>query len=402
MADEVKSKLSEILPQYHDESGNFKLPTTPEGSAEPKGSVTVTGFAPNSYPESEPLKNIEAAGSGALAGYAAEKMFPMEGAAEATPKEIKRAEDKAALEKFAAENEGVFHEKKLDVLQGAHQNAKAELEDVAKMLQEAQEEAAKHGIYTPSAQKTEFGKLIVDETDLPAALGKNVIKPLGGEGTLHYGEAFGMTPYDAAQAVDMTKGQHGKGAWDIAEKAREAEAKIGPGYAMVPERSNLMLPTDLPKAKGEKVDLKAAEEARKKLKEATLAHREAQKAVAQAQLDIEKHMANPPSSMERAEKSALKAEKAAELLKTGESTLSKVARATAARIPGALTGAGAGYDTYQLLRDIEAGNVGPGILHGMSAAGGALSMVPTPMTKGVGAAMMAPAIGYDIYQALKE
>lgn len=75
---------------------------------------------------------------------------------------------------------------------------------------------------------------------LPPAQGPATRTPIGGRGTFEYGRAFGMTDFDAARAADMSK--RPGGAWDVARQVAEAEQKIGPGYRMVPERADLMLP----------------------------------------------------------------------------------------------------------------------------------------------------------------
>ena len=80
----------------------------------------------------------------------------------------------------------------------------------------------------------------VTGTGLPPAQGPAQRTPLGGKGTFNYGKAFGMTDFDAARALDMSKSPGG--ALDVARQVREAEAKIGPGYKMTPERADLLLP----------------------------------------------------------------------------------------------------------------------------------------------------------------
>ncbi len=83
----------------------------------------------------------------------------------------------------------------------------------------------------------------VTGTGLPPAQGPAQRTPLGGKGTFNYGKAFGMTDFDAARAVDMSKSPGG--ALDVARQAREADAKIGPGFKMTPERADLMLPEQI-------------------------------------------------------------------------------------------------------------------------------------------------------------
>jgi hypothetical protein len=78
---------------------------------------------------------------------------------------------------------------------------------------------------------------------LPPAQGPVTRTPAGGQGTFNYAKKFGLSDFDAARAADMSK-QPG-GSWDVARKVAEAEAKIGPGYRMVPERADLLLPEQI-------------------------------------------------------------------------------------------------------------------------------------------------------------
>jgi len=75
---------------------------------------------------------------------------------------------------------------------------------------------------------------------MPPPRGPVARTPVGGQGTFNYAKQFGLTDFDAARAADMSKGPGGS--WDVARQVREAEAKIGPGYKMTPERADLLLP----------------------------------------------------------------------------------------------------------------------------------------------------------------
>lgn len=77
-------------------------------------------------------------------------------------------------------------------------------------------------------------------TNLPPPLGPASRTPAGGQGTFNYAKKFGLSDFDAARAANMSKAPGGS--WDVARQVREAEAKIGPGYRMVPERADLLLP----------------------------------------------------------------------------------------------------------------------------------------------------------------
>ena len=67
--------------------------------------------------------------------------------------------------------------------------------------------------------------------------------PVGGKGTFNYAKSQGMTDFDAARSLDMSKNPGG--ALDLRTAVAEAEKKIGPGYRMDPQRADLMLPENV-------------------------------------------------------------------------------------------------------------------------------------------------------------
>ena len=83
-----------------------------------------------------------------------------------------------------------------------------------------------------------------------------------------------------------------------------------------------------------------------------------------------------------------------------ESGFAKFGRLAGKVVGPVLGGAGAGFEGAEAMRDYEKGDYVPMALHGMSALGSGLSMVPHPLAKGVGLAMAAPGMAYDIYKEL--
>jgi hypothetical protein len=69
---------------------------------------------------------------------------------------------------------------------------------------------------------------------------------------------------------------------------------------------------------------------------------------------------------------------------------------------GVIGGGLAGYDLYQAKQDYEKGDYGQALLHGLSGAGGALMAVPHPIAKGVGLGMTAPLLAYEGYKYATE
>ena len=280
-----------------------------------------------------------------------------------------------------------------------HQAARSVLSEAEATLKAAQEEAAKHGIYTPSAQKTELGKLVPMEEGLPPAQGRNVAKPLGGVATENYGKSYGLTDFDAARAIDTTKNE--EGVWDIMKQVKNAEQKIGPGWAMVPERSNIMLPTMPSSARGvEKVDTSVAEAARQKLAQATNAHQAAKQEALALENQLSDLKANIPADVARGKETAARLADKANLLEksaivpelTNAGKVWTGAKWVGGKLAGPLTGAAGGYDAYEAIKDLQAGRTAAGIAHGVGGLGALASLAPNPIAKvvGTGLAIGAP------------
>jgi len=83
-----------------------------------------------------------------------------------------------------------------------------------------------------------------------------------------------------------------------------------------------------------------------------------------------------------------------------ESTLSKIGRLAGKAVGPILGGAGVGFEGAEAMKDYQNKDYLPMALHGMSALGSGLSMIPHPVAKGAGLVMAAPGMAYDIYQAL--
>lgn len=72
------------------------------------------------------------------------------------------------------------------------------------------------------------------------------------------------------------------------------------------------------------------------------------------------------------------------------------------KVPGILSGAGTGYEAAQAINALRQGDIKGAVLPGISALGGALAMVPTPITKAIGYPMQMAPLAYEAYQALTE
>ena len=382
--EEAQARLKEMFPELKEPSSS-----QPDGS-----SVTVTG-APADY-----LGDLMATGTGAVVGkYANKPMVEEVVKAPVTDAALNTAKVNANVAQNAFERAHQAHTENILNTQQQHQAAHNVYKDAEAELKLAQKEAAKHGIYTPFTQKTELGKLIPLEEGLPPAQGKNVLKPLGGVATENYGKSYGLTDFDAARAIDTTKNE--EGVWDIMKQVKNAEAKIGPGYAMVPERSNLLLPTMPSSARGaEKVDTSVAEAARAKLAEATAAHNQAKAEFLSLEDQLAKLKGTTPADVVKGKELAARLADKARLLQESAAlpeltNMGKVwngAKWVAGKVSGPLTAGFGGYDLYEAGKDINEGRTAAAIAHTLGGLGGLASLTPYPPAKviGTGLAIGAP------------
>ena len=382
--EEAQARLKEMFPELKEPSSS-----QPDGS-----SVTVTG-APADY-----LGNLMSTGTGAVGGklYNKPMVEPVVKPA-VTDTSLTNAKVNADVAQNAFERAHQTHAENILNTHQQHQAAHTVLKDAEAELKLAQKEAAKHGIYTPSTQKTELGKLIVADEGLPPAQGKNVLEPLGGKATENYGKSYGLTDFDAARAIDTTKNE--EGVWDIMKQVKEAEKKIGPGYAMVPERSNLLLPTMPSSARGaEKIDTSIADAARSRLAEATAAHNQAKSEFMSLEDQLSKLKGTTPTDVTRNKEMAARLADKARLLQESAAlpeltNMGKVwngAKWVAGKVAGPLT-AGLGVnDLYNAYKDVDEGRTAGAIAHTIGGIGGLVSLTPYPPAKviGTGLAIGAP------------
>jgi hypothetical protein len=372
----------------------FNLTQGESGSA-PSGSVTVEA-APSQF-------DVGDVGAGVIGGIAG-KIFNQPMTEEVikppvTDAALNTAKVNANVAQNAFERAHQTHAENILNTYQQHQAAHNVYKDAEAELKLAQKEAAKHGIYTPSTQKTELGKLIVAEEGLPPAQGKNVLKPLGGVATENYGKSYGLTDFDAARAIDTTKNE--EGVWDIMKQVKNAEAKIGPGYAMVPERSNIMLPTHPSSARGApRVDTSVADAARARLAEATAAHNQAKSEFMSLEEALAQLKGNTPAEVLRNKEMAARLADKARLLQESAAlpeltNMGKVwngAKWVAGKAAGPATAGFGAYDLYEAGKDINEGRTAAAIAHTVGGLGGLASLTPYPPAKviGTGLAIGAP------------
>jgi len=390
--EEAQARLKDMFPELKEPSSS-----QPDGS-----SVTVTG-APADY-----LGDLMATGTGAAVGkYANKPMVEPVVKPAVTDTALTNAKVNADVMQNAYERANQAHTENILNTQQQHGAAQNVLRDAEAALKEAQAEAAKHGVYTPSAQKTELGKLIVNEEGLPPAQGKNILEPKGGVATQNYGKSYGLTDFDAARAIDTTKNE--EGVWDIMKQVKDMEKKIGPGYAIVPERANIMLPTMPSSARGvEKADTSMVEAARAKLAEATKAHQQAKHEFMSLEEALNELKGKTPTEVTKGKEAATRLADKARLLRESAAlpelaNMGKVwngAKWVAAKASGPLTAGVGGYDLYEASKDFPEGRTAAGIAHTIGGLGGLASLTPYPPAKviGTGLAIGAP-LAYEAGKA---
>jgi hypothetical protein len=382
--EEAQARLRDMFPELKEQPS-----TQPDGS-----SVTVTG-APADY-----LGDLMSAGTGAVVGkYANKPMVEPVVKPSVTDLALNNAKVNADVMQNAYERANQAHTENVLTTQQQHGAAQTVLKDAETALKEAQAEAAKHGVYTPSTQKTDLGRLIVADENLPPAQGKNIVEPKGGVATQNYGKSYGLTDFDAARAIDTTKNE--EGVWDVMKQVKDAEKRIGPGYAMVPERSNLLLPTMPSSARSaEKVDTAVIDAARSKLAEATKAHQQAKHEFMSLEEELNKLKGTTPADVTKAKETAARLSDKARLLRESIAlpeltNMGKVwngAKWVAGKVAGPATAGAGAYDLYEATKDFPEGRTAAGIAHTIGGLGGLASLTPYPPAKviGTGLAIGAP------------
>jgi len=255
----------------------------------------------------------------------------------------------------------------------------------------------------------------------------------GASGTYNYGAVMpgDEVPHKLlTEMEDMTKGQHGQGAHDIAERNRIAANKqralgLGdyrlsgslegqlftpPVQGVTPaEQRNAKIAHDLAKSAYE-THLKATTALGKELEQlrgtVPEGKREAVKKLADAELEKQKAM----RALERVTDKPSFIGKAFNKLPYGKevsdafSTANKVMN-TNPVLKHVLPTVGGGLGMMELLSGAEHLNKDEklkGALEMMSGAGGLLGAVPHPLARGIGLGMQAPLMGYEGYNYLKD
>lgn len=194
-------------------------------------------------------------------------------------------------------------------------------------------------------------------------------------------------------------GELGPGGDSVAEAAKNYRIQKGLPAGYVSTRSGIAIPYTPSSANS------ANEEATiKEVKDALSKQQEAQKAAAQARIDMEKAQTmGKPTHVNKAESVAASAQAEKAAAKVTLEELEK-AKSFLSKVPGfnTIMGGLSGAELVHAYNEFKAGNTFEGVMAGMSGVGGLLSLVPHPATKAIGAAMSLPPLAYQGYQMYQD
>jgi hypothetical protein len=348
--DTPKSALAELLPELHDDKGNFSyeasMPTAGASAAGP--GATTEGAKPALDGE------YLSAGVGALVGTKAPKYRAPSTVAARTRLAVADANLTTARSRV---------ESLADADNAAWRNA------------EARYSAAK-----TAAQQT--GEARTAAQQIAAELGLT-------EDMLNVGDLAG-DKWSAKVVGDM-----GPGGNSVTEAARNYQIEKGlpPDYKST--RTGIAVPRSFDETPAQK-------QARKLYEYATAAHTptQAEFEAAQAAFDA---AAAKPAPLVQAE-SAVESARGARTAAQARVASLEEARSVLSKIPffNTIMGGLSGYEIMHAYNAYKAGDSIDAILSGLSGVGGLVSLAPHPAAKAAGALMTTPALGYQLYQASKK
>jgi len=368
-----KSELSDILPELHDQEGNFSLKAAPTTN-------NAGGAAPvvNQEPASDSMNEL----GGGLAGAVAGKVLGAPVEKPVNPNLIPAQSDLAAKRAML--------EAQQNTLSTHQQNYAQELEKMR--LEKAAADAALHNASQEfNAATNQARSLNVLPEPVQIAPSAEPEPPKFSRGTESHADKMS----EIRQANKVQRGLEG---------VKEFK-HLGGNDPNFVRNSRLLVPAELANAP---VHTPEQLEAIKKLQQAEAAHQQAIREAAAAKLKLER--SKTPNTVIKSQNAVTTAEaahsgaaaKLAELEKAKPSVLQRVGY-NLGRLPyfnilsGALSGAelAHAYDAY------HKGLITEGTLALMAGVGGGISMFPHPAAKAIGFGMQLPEMGYQAYRAIK-
>jgi hypothetical protein len=374
MGQENKSELSDILPELHDQQGNFSLQSAPAPAAAPANNNQAAPAAPQS--ESDPVNNFGAGLAGAVAG----KVFGAPVEKPVNPNLIPAQSDLAA-------KSAVLESQKNNL--ASHQQTYAQELDRLR-LEKAAADAALNDAGTAFHEATAHARSL---NALPEPI---QIAPEP--------EAPKLSAGAERHTNKMSEIRQGNKVQRGLEGVKEFSGTGGnlSGYT---RNSRLIVPHELANAPVHTPDQL---EALRRLEQAEASHQQAIRDAAEAKLKLER--SKTPNTVIKSQNAVTTAEaahsgaaaKLAELEKAKPSVLQRVGY-NIGKLPyfnilsGALSGAelAHAYDAYQK------GHITEAALAAMAGVGGGISLLPHPAAKAIGFGMQLPEMGYQAYRAIK-
>jgi hypothetical protein len=345
-----KSALAELLPELHDEKGNFSYgPAAPAPGASAPGPGGAQGEGPLAL-NGEYLS----AGAGAIVGTKAPKYRAPSTTAARTRLAVTEANLASAQNRF-------------ETLADTHSDAWRRAEE-------------RYNTARTAAQQT--GEARTAAQQIAAELGLT-------EEALNIGDLAG-DKWNAKVVGDM-----GPGGKSVTEAARnyQIEKNLPSDYKST--RTGIAVPRSFEETPAQK-------QARKLYEYATAAHvpMQAELEAAEAERAAAQVRPAPLTQAEAAVESARGARTAAQ----ARVASLEEARSFLSKIPffNTIMGGLSGYEIMHAYNAYKAGDSVDAILSGLSGVGGLVSLAPHPVAKAIGTAMTLPAVGNQLYQASKK
>lgn len=356
MADETKtedtpkSALAELLPELHDDKGNFSYgPAVPASGASAPGPGGAQGEGPLAL-NGEYLS----AGVGAIAGAKAPKYRAPSTTAARTRLAVTEANLASAQNRF-------------ETLADTHSDAWRRAEE-------------RYNTARTAAQQTAAAR--TEAQQIAAAYGLS-------EDMLNVGDLAG-DKWNAKVVGDM-----GPGGNSVTEAARNYQIEKGlpPDYKST--RTGIAVPRSFEETTAQKLARKLYEQtsAEHAPMQAELEAAEAERAAAQVR----------PAPLTQAE-AAVESARGARTAANARVVSLEEARSFLSKIPffNTIMGGLSGYEIMHAYNAYKAGDSVDAILSGLSGVGGLVSLAPHPAAKAAGVLMTTPALGYQLYQASKK
>jgi hypothetical protein len=411
---EVQSELSSILPEFvNKDTGKFELPTLeqPYQSVDNKEQKPTGSIVKDLYNSPNTAEKILATGIGAGVGRSVAKSFPDYVAPEVKPNPAQIARDEWLKNQAAHQGGLQDYELKFDAL-------KRQSDDLAQLhLMEKNELEKARNAYIEEKIKA---KTPLNEVTQKIILPDEHTRQIQGQGSEAPNPNTGRANQTGYQARTQEIAEHGA-AGKSGLQALQTQGLVKPGgitleFPGITASSPMgvlapaPMQTEFDLAYKKIIESSIPQEQKLAMlkdlyQEQKTAASSAATAKKSAEAKLLEHMNSKESQVVPLERAALESEKnfkslgghsAAGVESALESPIAKLL-SKARPFLGPLGGALAGHDIYKGYQAQQAGDTSGAVSNYASGLGGALMMVPNPITFGAGAALTAGGIGKDMY-----